>query len=74
MAESGSPHTWLRDLAKKMAESGSPHTQLRGSAKKMAESGSPHKTLPGPQTQCRTGLSLASQPGIYTEKGKQLTC
>ena len=36
-------------------------TRLRDSAMKMAESGSSHQTLPGPQTQCRTGLSLASQ-------------
>ena len=56
MAESGSPHTWLRDSAKKMAESGSPHRQLRDSAKKMAESGSTHRMLPGPRTQYRTGI------------------
>ena len=40
----------------------------------MAESGSSHRTWPGSWTQCRTGLSLASQRDIYTEKGKKLTC
>ena len=32
--------------------------------KKMDESGFPHRTLPGPWTECRTGLSLASQRDI----------
>ena len=67
MTKPGSPHTRLRDSGKRMAESGSPHRRLRDSAKKMAESGSPHKTLPGPWTQCRTGMSLASKPDIYRE-------
>ena len=83
MAESGSPHMHGSETQrKKIAVSGSPHIRLRDSAeedgsphthgsetqrKKMAESGSPHRMLPGPWTQCRTGLSLASQRDIYRE-------
>ena len=70
IAESGSPHTHDSETQlKKMAESGSKHTDSSETQlKKMAESGSPHRTLPGPRTQCRTGLSLASQWDIYRER------